>query len=183
MVRFDGTHLSQDCLQPIYADKWRYRYNFDGILSYCLTPDNKWFYSYLQVFRNGSIEAVDADLLSEQNGKCLFRSVGYEEEQLKAMPKFLSIQKQLGVEPPLLIMLSLLEVSGYIMAVNERRFWALARHPVPIDRDALLLSEILVERYDCDPAEIMRPVFDAVWNACGWPRSINYNQGGKWVGH
>jgi hypothetical protein len=27
----------------------------------------------------------------------------------------------------------------------------------------------------------MRPVFDAIWNAAGFARSLNYNNDGKWV--
>jgi hypothetical protein len=28
---------------------------------------------------------------------------------------------------------------------------------------------------------LLRPVFDAVWNAAGWERSFNYDENGKWT--
>jgi hypothetical protein len=53
----------------------------------------------------------------------------------------------------------------------------------PIDRDSLVVPEILVESFDFDAAQIMKPAFDTVWNAAGFPRSMNYDEKtGKWVG-
>jgi hypothetical protein len=91
------------------------------------------------------------------------------------------IQKQLAVEPPLFIMLSLLGVKGYTMAVDPIRFLGHDLHPV--DRDTLLVPEVMIDRFDISPAEFMRPIFDAVWNATGFPRSMNYGESGKWVAH
>ena len=91
------------------------RYNFDGILSYGQFQDSPSIHSYLQVFRNGSIEAVDSYMISEHNGQRLIPSVAYEKELIEALSGFLSTQRQLGVEPPLFVMLSLLGVAGYGM--------------------------------------------------------------------
>jgi hypothetical protein len=49
-----------------------------------------------------------------------------------------------------------------------------------VDRDYLLIPEILVESYDTPASEILRPAFDAVWQACGFPRSLNYDEQGNW---
>lgn len=78
-------------------------------------------------------------------------------------------------------MLTLLRVSGYTMAVNPNRYWY-SDPPDPIDRDELLIPEILIETYDIDPAKVMKPLFDAIWNAAGWPYSLNYDDEGNWVG-
>jgi len=157
-----------------------YRHNFDGFLIYGQSAQTASARRYWQIFRNGSIEAVEAFLLRFRGDKRLIPSVAYEQWLLKALPRSLSIQKQLGVEPPLLVMLSLLGVSGYAMAVDPSRLFLHEAHP--IDRDNLLASDILVENFECDPAEVMRPVFDAIWNAAGWPRSMNYDETGQWVG-
>lgn len=135
--------------------------------------------TYLQIFRNGIIEAVEAFLLRGADGP-IIPSVAYEKELLDALPRFLSIQKKLGVEPPLFIMLTFLGVAGFTMAVDRARFiW---REDHPIDRDSLLIPEIMIEKFECNAAEVMKPAFDAVWNAAGWPKSMNYNDEGKWVG-
>ena len=106
----------------------------------------------------------------------------FERPILGDLPRHLSVLKSLGVEPPLFLMLSLLDVRGYTMWVNRERWPFASELRRPIDRDALVIPEIAVETFECDPAEVMRPAFDAIWNAMGWPRSINYNDEGKWVG-
>ncbi len=80
------------------------------------------------------------------------------------------------MEPPLLLMLSLLGVAGYIMAVDPCIPFPLEHS---IDRDALLIREVMIDTFKDDPAKFMRPLFDAVWNAAGWSGSINYDQEGK----
>lgn len=178
-AKYDVSLLLPDTnlLRPIYTSVWNHRHNFDGLLTYSLRPQSSSAHTYLQVFRNGSIEAVEAFLLRDR----IVPSVAYEREILEALPRFLSAQKKLGVEPPFLIMLSLLGVSGYTMAVDRHKFWYDNAHP--IDRDTLLLPEILIENFEIDPAEVMKPAFDAIWNSAGWPRSVNYDNDGKWVGH
>ena len=114
----------------------------------------------MQVFRHGSIEAVEVNLLYERNANRYVSSAGYERELLKALPRFLSVQQQLGVEPPLVVMLSLLGVKGYILYVNARvRFQSGFPFPVPIDRDSLLVPEPIIQTFDCDPTTVMRPIF------------------------
>jgi hypothetical protein len=180
-VRFDmvfGDRLLGSLL-PMRADEgFNPRHNFDGFLTYAWSSQSTPAYSYVQVFRSGSVEAVEASILRLYEDERTIPSGYFEKELLQALRRYLFAQKQLGVEPPLFVMLSLLGVSGYTMGVKSTSFaWG---HAHPIDRDALLVPEIVVESFDCDPAEAMRPIFDAVWNAAGWPRSMNYDETGKW---
>jgi len=172
-TKFDLKSLGSDAVrvEPMYTTSWSHRFNFDGVLGYCSD-------SYLQVFRNGIIEAVDALLLDDERGERTIPSIAYEKELLEALPRFLSIQKELGVDPPLFIMLTLLGVKGYAMAVDPIN--SLGHDIHPIDRDTLLVPEVMIERFGTSPAELMRPIFDAVWNATGFSRSMNYDESGKW---
>ena len=165
-------------LGPIHASGWNDRYNFDGFLTYS-QGGGPLAYTYLQVFRNGAIEAVNTSLLQlrEEGQLHIIPSIVYEKELLNVLPRYLSIQEELGVEPPVIVMLTLLQVSGYTMSTT--RFSP--GEECAIDRDTLLIPEVLIETFECDPAQVMRPIFDAVWNATGWPRSINYDQHGNWV--
>ena len=49
-----------------------------------------------------------------------------------------------------------------------------------IDRDILQLPEAIVETYDARPEIILKPAFDAIWNACGFAKSLNYDEKGEW---
>jgi hypothetical protein len=180
-ARFDLSSLasSNGRTAPIYPSSWTHRYNFDGLLTYSRFSASSPAHSYLQIFNNGIFEAVEAYLLRDT--KRTIPSVAYERELLDALSRYLSIQQQLGIKPPLLIMLSMIWVSGYTMAVNQRRFPFSENHP--IDRDILLVPEVKVENFGSDPGKVMRPIFNAIWNATGWPQSMNYDAEGKWVGH
>ena len=66
------------------------------------------------------------------------------------------------------------------MGVDQSRF--MDQQLDPIDKDALLLPDLIVESYGLDAANILRGVFDAIWQSAGWPRSMNYDENGNWVG-
>ncbi len=51
----------------------------------------------------------------------------------------------------------------------------------PIDRDLLLLPEAVIENYSIKSEEILRPLFDLIWNACGFQRSLNFDKNGNWI--
>lgn len=49
-----------------------------------------------------------------------------------------------------------------------------------IERNNLLMPEVMVENFDFEPSKVMKLIFDAVWNACGYPGSQNYDGSGNW---
>jgi len=44
------------------------------------------------------------------------------------------------------------------------------------------LPEVVVDDYGKEPAKVLKPLFDMVWNAWGYPRSLNYDEQDNWVG-
>lgn len=160
-------------LRPIYSSGWNNRYNFDGLIAYSSFSESI-THSYAQIFRNGSIEAVEANLLRIRDEKKLIPSIGYEERLINALQGYLELQRQLELRPPILVMLSLLGVKGYMMTGD----WD--RQRVPIDRDVLPIPEVFVEDLTAQASDILRPAFDAVWQSAGWERSFNYDENGEW---
>ncbi|MFH1622565.1 MAG: ATP-binding protein, partial [Candidatus Omnitrophota bacterium] len=77
-------------------------------------------------------------------------------------------------EPPILLFLTLAGVKNCRMAFRHNDF------SIPIDRDILLLPEVIIEDYNAIPEQILKPCFDSVWNACGYPASLNYDEQDKW---
>lgn len=155
------------------------RYNFDGLVTYSQSRTAP-ARSYVQLFRNGAIEAVDASLLRAVRDQPLsIPGKAYESELVGKLQEYLLIQGRLDVAPPVFVMLSLLGVSGYIMAV-ARQLDHSRDCAYQIHLDALVLPEVIVEDFDANPAQVLRPAFDSVWNATGWPRSMNYDEAGEW---
>jgi hypothetical protein len=138
------------------------RFNFDGFLIYRPRPGPT--YSYVQVFRNGSIEFVDV-FVTPEDPVILAK---YELDVLSNLRQFVSYQKELGVDPPLF---SLLGVKNCTMS-RGRPFEEEHR----IDRDNLVLPEVMIENFEFDAAKEMRQIFDAVWNSADFPCSPNYDE-------
>jgi len=176
---FDLTKVNswQTKLPPLYKQELHHRFNLDGLLTYSLTPQGK-AHSYVQVFKNGIIEAVESSMLGLEQG---IPSVLYEPELIRSLNSFLSFNKEIGVELPLFVFLSFLSVKGRILAVSSNRFGNLNAYP--IDRDILDLPEVKIESYEQKAQQVLRPQFDSVWNACGYERCFNYDANGNWVGH
>ena len=105
----------------------------------------------------------------------LFRSID-------AVVEYAGVLKGLDVACPILIMLSMAGVRGARLGIEA---WRVRKPPAGIDRDVLFVPEVLVEEYDAvsdhkEAARTLRPIFDAVWNACGFARSFNYDDRGNW---
>ena len=112
-----------------------------------------------------------------RGGSLQIPSVAYESELIKSLNDYLSVLKILNVELPVFVFLTLLGVKGYSMGVDRSRISAYRVHT--IDRDVLLLPETVIESYEVNAKDVFRPSFDSIWNACGFPRSLNYNDNGK----
>ena len=76
---------------------------------------------------------------------------------------------------PFLLGLSILNVKGFRMGVSS--IYDVGNL---IDRDHLILPDKLAESPELDAASFLRPCFDQIWNACGYDRSLNYDEKGNW---
>lgn len=172
---YDIEEITSDLsnLRPFDDAPYGSRYNLDGFLTYHGFSDSD-LLSYLQIYRNGIIESTDSYILSEDH----IPSEYFEEKIIRSINSYLDIQKNLRVETPILMFLTLIGVKGKYMSV-DRPFEGRKKHPV-IDRDILSLPEFIIEEYDRGISMILRSCIDTVWNACGFPGSPNFNEEGKW---
>jgi hypothetical protein len=165
-------------LEPISHAGFYNRYNLDGFLTYSGVRDKK-SYSYVQLFKTGIIEAVEGKYLNPRynNGNLEIRGTAYETQLIKSLSIYFSALKELHVDLPIFIFLTLVGVKGYFMSVGQGVFKDRGEHE--IDRDILLLPEVIIENYDTALEYVLKPCFDAMWNACGFPKSPNYDNAGK----
>jgi hypothetical protein len=155
-IDISSLKLETDRLEPmgyIAGPRNGPQYNFDGLLTYA--RDEQLVYSYLQLFRNGSFEAVDATTIRKSETEGLIHA-GYERRVLRTISNVVSIQKELGVEPPLFIMLSLLGVKGHRMAFDGASSWTEGH---PIDEKNLIVPETMFEDFGGNIEEKMVETF------------------------
>ena len=168
---------------PIGASGYNNRYNLDGFLTHRTDQQTNLCYSYCQIFFNGVIEAVCSDILRVQNGQRpkkgetgFIASVAYEQYLIKTIKNYFKGYKALDIEAPVIISMALLGCKGAYLWID----FSSGLDSQPIDRGMALLPDVKVESLDEDVPAIMKPIFDAVWNACGLPRSYNYTENGIW---
>jgi len=152
------------------------RHNLDGFVVYggqSGTPPE--YESYIQVFRSGVVEAVNSSIL-EGNASAQIPSSYYEQEIVASLASIQGFLRKLNVEPPLALLLTLTGVKGLTMALDPR--W-MAYRPHTIDREILLLPEVIVEEYDKTAEENLKPLFIMIWQAAGFDRNYNYDQHGQ----
>jgi hypothetical protein len=143
--------------------------NFDG---FARTVGQE---SYVQIFRSGAVEAVDAHLL---NFKPSIPWPALEREVIEQTIRYLKCLDTLRCDPPIGVALTLINVQGFPI-VREGSFpFAGAQG---IDREILRIPEIVAESFDLDVPNFVRPIFDTLWQSCGRERSDSYDAEGKCI--
>ena len=137
----------------------------------------------MQIFRNGIIEANTNDFANDHYGlvqprKENFIYTDYEKEILVCLANYLQLQRNLTIPIPIIVFLSMIEVKSYIMGCDSQLGQVSGNS---IDRDNLIFPEVMIEDYTVDLYATMKPIFDTVWNATGYPRSLNYDEQGNWI--
>ena len=161
---------------PCFASAGRHcRFNFDGLLSFDTGSESDTRIAYAQAFRNGAAEFVDTCTLAGIVQQQVLPVTRIEKSLIRGLTEYMRIMASLDVQPPLVVMPSLLGVRG--SHINYQADCG----PYPIDRNDLFLSDVLVEDMRSNAAQLLRPTFDALWQAAGWRRSFNYNEQGEWV--
>jgi len=138
------------------------------------------------VFRNGFVEVSNAKTLAtrEMPGVGPVNQIHqphFDEIIIGTVDSILSCQQQLGLAPPTGVMLSLLRARGCRIWYTHYQEWS----GDPIERDEIICPELVIEQRPGDQkalARLLKPMLDTVWNACGHPRSWNFNPAGEWTG-
>ena len=161
-------------LRPDLGPFGRGNFNFEGFCTYIFdvdgTPE-----TFIQLFRNGVIESTC--VIEREDGVILPDTI--ENKVLNFTNVYLPALKELGVSPPIAVSITLLGAKGYVRyrKYNEDRSVPL----VPISREDLSLPIIQIDDYGFDAMVLLRPAFDALYNALGKQRSPSYDENGKWI--
>jgi hypothetical protein len=183
VISVKTTNIIYQTLAPVFHNSAdRSRINLDGRLVYQFTGHDVGSAGFLQLYRSGIIETVDASLIpfaeSYPRGKVI-SSLVFEVGLFRFIQRVLPVLKSLGVDPPLVLILTLIDVRGYSLSRDDHSGFFNAGEP--FDREVLMPQEVLIENYAADVPLIMKPLVDEVWNAASFNGSFFYEDG-KWVG-
>ena len=134
---------------------------------------------YFQVFRSGVIEYVQVIGNTNPNGEKVI-SPAYIENQVRFnLPIALNMQRNLGIETPLIVMLSLSRIKDYRYTVENEFYYNF--NLKSFNRDQVQIPDLILNSYDQDVRVFMRHSFNILWNAGGLNGSHSYDDKGDWI--
>jgi len=173
----EKVYEKHDAFRPLGDSGMTPRFNYYGFINERGGDEN---YGYTQIFRNGALEAIKADIVREHEDRRFIPGLALESQIFKRFTLYVNGLRDVGVPPPLIIMFTLEDVQGADYWVNSD-LWVV--HD-PLPEPVLTLPECVIENYgaEIDYHRAVRPAFDALWNAIGHSRSQYFNENGLWVG-
>jgi hypothetical protein len=154
---------------PIGASSWNHQINIEGVLYYAENREEV-LSNYVQVYRSGIIEVADEFAFStDRAGNKIAPLKAIESRINQYLPQYLNCMKEIGVTPPVFMFLSIVGAMG-CRAYIDRMFLDIMDCP-RLKRDPLMLPEISIDDLSSDPSIILKPVYDRLWNAFGFPGS------------
>ncbi len=144
-------------------------YAAEGMYTY-----NDWAYTAL--FRNGVIEAAEG--LVTKDG--VLYPAELQMELIEGIRTYLALMEDLGLSPPVRILLALTGVANHTFPAKGL---AALRTPNPPFRESTCeIRGPLIETFQLEVADALRPLFDRLWNAFGYAGCPNYDETGHWTG-
>jgi hypothetical protein len=159
---------------PMSVSINNWRYNADGLLCFSIkTQEDR--QSYLQVFRDGSLEYGDSYCL-ESSSDVNVRGVSFESKIVQAFGGAMALLKHLEITEPVFVSLTLIGMKGRAISLSVFE----TSHP--FDRDLILCPDVLVQNLsDATPyPSSLLPIVNSVWQAAGRPGTPYIDPGGNW---
>ena len=146
------------------------RVSFDGVLQFAAATDTQgkaFVYQYRQLFRTGIIEALNNSLSYEMDLGTAIATKKTERWLFRSCIEMLRLLQKLGVEPPILVSLSLLGFKDCWISPSTDVF--ADDRGGPIDRAVLNIPEVSLESYppNDELPDLLRSILDTLWNSAG----------------
>lgn len=153
-------------IKAIGASAANSTYNVDGLLKYDISPEGS--DEYVQVYRDGRIEALSAGL--SRKGENVYFTAAVAPLIIEAVAKYGDMLRHVGLAGPTLVALAIVDGKGVAIKTREVGL-------SPIDRDVALLPEVDLPEIPVDKQEIaslLRPLLDAFFQSGGHAQSPGF---------
>lgn len=135
--------------------------------------------SYTQVFRDGTIESLNTPLVRGDVNNRYVSSYLIVDNFINYTGKYLEAMQAMNIPSPLAVLVTLFGMTNAYIASKyvdedewkERTF----------DRDVILTSEVIIDNYNDNLEEVLTPIQNQLWNACGYPKCHQIDGQGKWM--
>jgi hypothetical protein len=147
--------------------------NFDGFCSYFYVQEaeKRTYYSYTQVYRNGSFESIDSMNFWPADKAKVIPIDDWETDLKDTFRINVKCLSQYGLGGPAFIMISVIDAVGYEIPSNSM-LPPQMRETFKITSKDLLLTPQFIEDISTVNASTLVPSFELLWNACGKIRHV-----------
>ncbi|WP_176581225.1 toll/interleukin-1 receptor domain-containing protein [Bacillus thuringiensis] len=168
---YDIEELASLSLRPIYGANKEPQINKYGFCIYSKFLTNNLPHSYVQIHRDGTIEALDTGLLDGLDK--YIPGVAFEQKIIMAIENYSkNAQEKLEIKLPYVINITLIDVKDHYISLDPKK---------PIGRitdDTLQLPPAIINSWETNIGSALKASFDYLWNDCGSVRSPNYDKDG-----
>lgn len=162
-------------LRPLFATSaFALEYNSDGPIIRSTSGNFGLIGSYLQVFRDGTLESVNT--FAERDRTLYQKQIPFLETELRLysrLPGYFVALQRLGVRPPVALGLTLIGTEGYWIENPYSAVFGPGQRGRRIHNDTLLLPDVVASTFHCDLSNLLRPAMDAAWRAFGYDGSVS----------
>jgi hypothetical protein len=160
------------------------RINFDGILKTSNADQSATQHrAYVQLYRNGIIEAVDSSLMAVSSGTAIISNL--DDRLIREVIRCLGDLSAVGIEPPYALLVSFIGVAGgrlHLVRGQDSAWYDNLSNP--LDRDQYHFDDVVFETVPTSQAEcadIIRPILDQMANAGGQATSPIFDNQGRYI--
>jgi hypothetical protein len=167
----ETTSVAKISLVPLADPRgWSSRFNLDGFLAF--ESHGAGYYSYSLAFHSGAFEGVRTVLIRTDPPHLY--GVPIEDAVIQGVKQYYAAS-QARRPGPVSVLVSLVGVLGVNLVFDQHEYRPVVH---TIDRDVLILPDVLIEPGNIDIAVALRPIFDALWQSSGRERSPSYKSDG-----
>lgn len=188
-IALDVIEKNPSTFAPLASSSARtWRVNMDGILRLSNADEKAGSQrAYVQVYRSGIVESVASSItMGERPVDAPARLMSHKLEGMMLMSgvRYLKSLQELGIEPPYVVMLSLIGVKGVAINIGLKADWADDDDISILDRDQLHFGEAVLETVPRSIQEMgvmVRPLIEQIANAAGRARSTSFGPNGEYL--
>jgi len=175
-LSIDPRTMSGQALPPIFHWDNRNSYNFDGYLT---TSGRDGHAGYVQVYRNGIVESAAGGISTVTERGPTLSAEDVEDQIATKVEHYLNALLHVEVPPPLAVLLAGVRMHGTAIVPRSAPY---SEPLVPQSEPDMFFQPVIIEDYGSleDYRQALKPVFDALWNAGGYPGSQSYGSDGQW---
>lgn len=150
-------------------------YNLEGFVIYDSSDHSSW---YAQFFRDGTLEIYYSNFTQVTNdGTVQFNPYWCEHSVIRAIDAYNAIGKEIEVAAPFFVSLSMLRMKGVgILPPRNGHHWMVRNREKKFASDSIDLPGITIESENVSSVVALKPLFDMLWQAAGFPESIEYTK-------